>query len=590
VRSVVVGQRGVGKSSFLDRLMSYYEQEDLPVRCIDLDAYIEIRQQKKITDIFSADGEAAFRKLEQQAFQLIDEDTVGFAGDVIVAVGGGFQVPKDCTWEVVWLRRPTDEIQKVFLDRPPLVGEKRRVSQRSRLFSKVSDWQLWLQEGQTQASEAEKNLWFGRGKTINPAPAVTLLSAVFEGKPIENFCAQVLHLVNHTDCKIELRDDLLLKEEIDFARQMVPKDRQLNSFRKKSSLKSSFPKDLGQTDVALEIGGCDKASILSLHNRKPKESLNQALNRLEKSSAPKQLLKAAPMVHSFSELLEGHRWQLEDCKRRSFLPRSKDGSWQWYRMLMSHRQQLNFQRWKDIGVGDQPTAMSWQNDPGHKDEFAAILGNPVIHSLTPQEHQEFFVEKGLRVVPIKITEADWKSGAFEILKELGLRYAAITSPLKRLAFEACSQTSELASQLQSVNTIKCADGDWLGENTDFVGLSHLQKMCYGYLDIVIWGGGGTLTAMQKALPRAVSYSARTAKPRNKAQDLVSPQVVIWGVGRGRQIDCKWPQRAWQPELVLDLNYTQDSPGIEYAQRCGAKYVSGLEMFRLQAKAQREFWM
>jgi shikimate 5-dehydrogenase len=42
-------------------------------------------------------------------------------------------------------------------------------------------------------------------------------------------------------------------------------------------------------------------------------------------------------------------------------------------------------------------------------------------------------------------------------------------------------------------------------------------------------------------------------------------------------------------VVLDLNYSADSPGKQYAQRCGAHYYGGLAFFTAQAEAQRQFW-
>jgi hypothetical protein len=40
---------------------------------------------------------------------------------------------------------------------------------------------------------------------------------------------------------------------------------------------------------------------------------------------------------------------------------------------------------------------------------------------------------------------------------------------------------------------------------------------------------------------------------------------------------------------VDLNYTDDSGGREYAQRVKAEYRSGVKMFRAQAQHQRDFW-
>ncbi len=67
----------------------------------------------------------------------------------------------------------------------------------------------------------------------------------------------------------------------------------------------------------------------------------------------------------------------------------------------------------------------------------------------------------------------------------------------------------------------------------------------------------------------------------------SPKVVVWAVGRKRHKN--FPPDSWRPDTVVDLNYSDDSPGKEYAVKIGAKYVSGEIMFKAQAQQQREFW-
>ena len=68
--------------------------------------------------------------------------------------------------------------------------------------------------------------------------------------------------------------------------------------------------------------------------------------------------------------------------------------------------------------------------------------------------------------------------------------------------------------------------------------------------------------------------------------------MVWGVGRSnysKKNSAAWPPDSWRPGAVIDLNYSEDSPGREYAQRTVARYFSGLKMFRAQAEAQQRFW-
>ena len=58
----------------------------LGYRFLDLDEYIEGRAQKSVSEIFASLGEDAFRKMETQALEAIDQE---FTGNYIIACGGG---------------------------------------------------------------------------------------------------------------------------------------------------------------------------------------------------------------------------------------------------------------------------------------------------------------------------------------------------------------------------------------------------------------------------------------------------------------------------------------------------------------------
>jgi hypothetical protein len=43
-------------------------------------------------------------------------------------------------------------------------------------------------------------------------------------------------------------------------------------------------------------------------------------------------------------------------------------------------------------------------------------------------------------------------------------------------------------------------------------------------------------------------------------------------------------------MIVDLSYTENSMGRGIAIETGARYISGLTMFKAQAQAQRDFWI
>ena len=147
----------------------------------------------------------------------------------------------------------------------------------------------------------------------------------------------------------------------------------------------------------------------------------------------------------------------------------------------------------------------------------------------------------------------------------------------------CDVKDHYVDSISSVNTLVVKNRRILGYNTDGYGLRALLKeakidelLNQKERNIVVWGGGGMKQVLKKKLPLAYFYSARTGKSLRPCPGKVD--VVIWAVGRSRMANCMFPPGLWKPRLVVDLNYTEDSPGLEYALLSKAKYISGKVMF------------
>ncbi len=79
-RIYLIGMPGCGKSYFGRKLM-----EELGCEMIDLDHEIEEAEGRKISEIFSADGEDYFRKVESETLQKVSKENP----HVIISTGGG---------------------------------------------------------------------------------------------------------------------------------------------------------------------------------------------------------------------------------------------------------------------------------------------------------------------------------------------------------------------------------------------------------------------------------------------------------------------------------------------------------------------
>lgn len=86
------GFMGTGKTSVGRELAARMKRE-----FVDLDSLIEKRQGRRITDIFAAEGEAFFRRLEKEALEevCLSENKVVSCGGGIVIDGGNVSLMKE---------------------------------------------------------------------------------------------------------------------------------------------------------------------------------------------------------------------------------------------------------------------------------------------------------------------------------------------------------------------------------------------------------------------------------------------------------------------------------------------------------------
>lgn len=595
--TVLVGQRGVGKTQLLKRIHRYTENERVP--CFDLDQEIEKRIQRSIRSIFEMEGEESFREIEKRIFQEI----ISSHPHCFLAVGGGFPVgmiPVEA--KIIWVQRTSDHAGRIFIDRPrldkdlpPLQEYEKRSKAREFHFRNVYDQIYALPEGLTEVDLLEEDILLKHQKVI--AGTVTLLPDVFV-KP-SRWHSFIEHYSSHGVEFFELRDDLLNYDQVQTCLGSLFSEKFIYSFRRGSIENYPQGSQIHYYDWALELGPLPQPVrflkqrlIISLHDLKDGERFEEAIHRLNEESSKCVHLKFAPLVENYDDLLLGFLWQQGDPQNRSFLPRSSNGRWSWFRLWMKGRQLLNFWKVAEGSSKDQPALYEWLSVPFIKTQFAAILGKPVSQSWTPMEQKSFFDERNEPVFRIEIDQREW-SRALGVLTILGLRHAAVTSPLKEEAYHSIPQRSEVAELLRAVNTLSydAESKRWRGHNTDYAGFLSLTKDVDQNKCVVLWGGGGTLSMMKKALPKSYCFSASRGEVREEDQSRwnkdFKPQVLVWAAPRKE--DMKWPSPDWKPDLVIDLNYTEDSAGREYALKIGAAYWSGVKMFKTQAQQQRDFW-
>jgi len=563
MRVVLVGHRGVGKTSLLYRWKDIYAEEGV---FYDLDREIELKIGKSISQIFSTVGEAGFRDLEAETFQKLLKTP---APHMIIAVGAGFELNRiPSTMTVLWIRRDTDEEGRIFTNRPrlepqvnPLEEYRRRFEGRELKFRSRADRVYTVPEGLQASDPLEESLLLNRPLALGAL--LTLMPRHLRVPP------------SYLDVQYEIRDDLLSAAEQERAISLFSKEALLFSKRTEGA---SIPDFVTSQRIAIDwdlrqpIPDGVQPAIVSTHET----DFGQALQILRPYEGTKIHLKLCPLVQDWDDLWRGYEWFQEDPENRSFLPRSADGRWAWFRLRLKGQQRLNFVREDQGTTQDQPTIWDWVSCPSPVKSFAAVLGDPIRHSFSPTYHKNFFAELGMPFLRARLDKAHWQK-AFAILERLGLSAAAVTSPLKQ---EAGARVGSSA-----LNTLAKAPSGWKGLNTDIAGAQALLED-FQNEDLVVWGGGGVLDSLRASLSRASFYSAQTGTPRQDAPEVSTPRVLVWAAPDGSL--GRIPQE-WKPEIIVDLNYRQNSEGLWFAQQVGARYVSGLKMFQVQAKEQQKFW-
>ncbi|MER7364965.1 shikimate dehydrogenase family protein, partial [Nonomuraea wenchangensis] len=143
---------------------------------------------------------------------------------------------------------------------------------------------------------------------------------------------------------------------------------------------------------------------------------------------------------------------------------------------------------------------------------AAVMGSPIVHSLSPFLHRAAYREMGLAGWSYEAFECD-EARLPELLGELtpvrgqgragedawaGL---SLTMPLKRAVLPLLDTVSELAVEVGGANTVVFRDGRRHGDNTDVHGIVRAlaEAGVRAPRSAVVLGGGATAASTLAAL-------------------------------------------------------------------------------------------
>ena len=169
--------------------------------------------------------------------------------------------------------------------------------------------------------------------------------------------------------------------------------------------------------------------------------------------------------------------------------------------------------------------------------LAAVIGDPVRHSLSPTLLNAAFAEAGLDWHFVALEVAAGRSDeALDAVRALGLAGLSVTMPHKAAVAAAVDHRTEQAEVLDAVNCVVVEGGRLVGHNTDgdgfLDGLRHDTGFDPAGRSTVVIGAGGAARAVVLALARAgaaeVAVVNRTASRAEVAAGLAGPvgRVVL----------------------------------------------------------------
>jgi 3-dehydroquinate dehydratase/shikimate dehydrogenase len=239
----------------------------------------------------------------------------------------------------------------------------------------------------------------------------------------------------------------------------------------------------------------------------------------------------------------------------------------------------------------------------------ALLGRPVVNSLSPAMHNAGFAALGLNAVYVPVESRD-VDGFREFAGLIGMRGASVTIPFKRDVMALVDEVAPTAAAAGAVNTIAIRDGRWIGTNTDADGfLEPLRKRLPNLSGVraVVLGAGGAARGVGLALRREgarVAISARRPDAATTVAHAIGAEVAAWPPSSGSWdllVNATPVGSAAAPgvppfagpfdgRLVYDLVYDPDPTDLmRAAEQSGCPAIGGLEMLVAQAERQFEIW-
>jgi len=254
------------------------------------------------------------------------------------------------------------------------------------------------------------------------------------------------------------------------------------------------------------------------------------------------------------------------------------------------------------------------NLPSPDTRVAAVIGDPVSHSLSPRLHNAAFTALGLDwlYVACHVPEGHGAE-AVEEMRSLGFKGLSVTMPHKAAVASAVDALSATAAKLGVVNCVRVEDDRLIGENTDGIGLlnSIQTQMAIDVegLRVVILGAGGAARSVALTMVESGSTVGICNRTHSSAEQIVEivggtssvvqqnaikdAELIINATPIGMAANDPMPfdvDLLRDGQTVVDLIYEPSKTTLlKEAEARGLQTLNGLGMLLHQAGEQFRLW-
>lgn len=570
----LIGHRGVGKTEALKAVDGG----------IDLDE--EILKEHDIHELLSSGQEKKFREIEQKClFECLRK-----LSPKVVALGAGFELdkfefPKNAVF--IWLQRKSDQIGRVFLDRPRLDAKKTQIQEftdrkqaRDEMYALFANFRIESEEGGESVKTFKRVL--GGGLYGGAYGFVTI-----------NKESELKFLLSYKKIKIELRTDTF-EESVIQEILLAEKDRQVVVALRKEPTSEfmNFLKKITNDSlkilVDIPVDYVEKGCLQGFKKESVFISEHDfiSIEELKRFNKAGYHVKWAPEVESFEELVENHH-AVKNLDV-SFLPRSVgdlSGRWNWYRQITFLKNKITFFRYGLNDYIDQPSHYELEGsllkgEDGERGQHGAVIGSDVDLSHSPSYHRLFIMEnfKGT-YFKISLYQDEFSKENLDFLSSLGIKFGSVSSPFK-------DELGAAGGYNGPANTFYM--GDHLEVlNTDVDSVDRLVKQLKKYSSVLVWGAGATGKIIADRLGSKAALQSVRQYDEATTEFGKDFDVLVWCAGSECLVS---PNLKVKPLVIFDIEYKEHSRAKAVALSWGCEYISGADFFTTQAKAQQKFWL